>query len=156
MSVVSRVVLAGLICASMVGVQIAAAAPPAADGQTGNTGGRFVHATKCITTLGFGEGCDKDAPVSKQEHEAKKAEKEAKVTKVSSDTGTGRQFQHAAKCVGTLGFGAGCDKKQPYGTAENQRVAAEPAEPDHSTRSQFFHATKCLGTMGFGGGCDKK
>ena len=151
MSVFSRLILAGVISASLVSVQAQAADK---DSDAGNTGGRFLHATKCLGTFGFGEGCDKDAPVTKQAHEEHKAERQAEVTKVSTDTGTRAQFFHASKCVTTLGFGSGCDKKAPYGTAENKRPD-EPAAPDHSTRGRFFQAARCVGSLGFAGDCDK-
>lgn len=152
MSVFSRILLAGVISAGLVGVQ-AQAADKTSD--TGNTGGRLLHATKCLGTFGFGEGCDKDAPVTKKEHEERKAERQAEAAKVSDDTSTGRRLQHAAKCVGTLGFGGGCDSKAPYGTAENRRVT-EPAEPDNSSRSRLFQAVRCVGSLGFVGDCEKK
>jgi hypothetical protein len=151
MSVVSRVVLAGLISASLVGVQARAAENT---GETGHTGARLLHATKCLGTFGFGEGCDKDAPVTKEEHEAHKAEQKEELAKLSSDTGTRRQLEHAAKCVGTFGFGRGCDSKAPYGTASNPR-STEPAAPDTSNRGRLLQAAKCVGSFGFAGDCDK-
>jgi hypothetical protein len=157
MSVVSRVVLAGLVCASIGIVQAAptAALAQAKESESGHTGGRLIHASKCLATFGFGRDCDKDEAVAKENTEAKKAERAAAVTKVSTDTGTRAQLFHASKCVTTFGFGSGCDKKQPYGTTENPRVAA-PATPDTSTRGQLAHASKCVISFGLLGDCDKK
>lgn len=154
MSVFSRGLMAGLLAASLVSAGAASAQQKTSE--EGHTGGRFLHASKCLTTLGFGAGCDKDEPVSKEKEEkqAKKAEHEAAVTKVSTDTGTRAQFFHASKCVGTLGFGKGCDSKSPYGTPENPRKAE--VSDDHSTKGRFFQASKCVGTLGFASGCDDK
>ena len=44
------------------------------------------HATKCLGTFGFGEGCDKDAPVTKEEHEAHKADKKQALAAVEERT----------------------------------------------------------------------
>ena len=151
MSVISRVVLAGLVCASVVSVQTAALAK---ENEGGNTGGRLAHAGKCLATFGFGRDCDKDESISKESHPDKAAERAAAVTKVSSDTGTRAQLFHATKCVGTLGFGAGCDKKTPYGTVENPRKA-EPEGPDSSTHGRFLQAAKCVTSFGLRSGCDK-
>jgi hypothetical protein len=76
------------------------------------------------------------------------------VATVSTDTGTRRQLEHAAKCVGTFGFGGGCDKKQPYGTTANPKQT-EPAAPDTSNRGRLLQAAKCVGSFGFLGDCDK-
>lgn len=151
MSVVSRFLLAGLVSASLLGVQAQAAEQT---GETGHTGARLLHATKCLGTFGFGEGCDKDAPVTKEEHEARKTEKKEAPAKAAGDTGTRRQLEHAAKCVGTFGFGGGCDSKQPYGTAANPRPT-EAAAPDTSNRGRLIQAAKCVGSFGFFGDCDK-
>jgi hypothetical protein len=150
MSVFSRGLMAGLLAASLLSAGGASAQ------QKTSEEGRFLHASKCLSTLGFGAGCDKDEPVSKEKEEkqAKKAEHEAAVTKVSTDTSTKAQFFHASKCVGTLGFGKGCDSKQPYGTTENPRKA--DVTDDHSTKGRFFQATKCVGTLGLASGCDDK
>lgn len=152
MSVFSRLVLAGLVCASVVSVQTVALAQ-AKENDGGNTGGRLAHAGKCLATFGFGRDCDKDEAISKESHPDKAAE-HAAVTKVSTDTGTRAQLFHATKCVGTLGFGAGCDKKTPYGTAENPRHD-EPAGPDNSTHGRFLQAAKCVTSFGLRSGCDK-
>lgn len=149
MSVFSRVILAGLVCASVVSIQTVALAQ-AKENDGGNTGGRLMHAGKCLATFGFGRDCDKDESVSKESHPDKAAE----VTKVSTDTGTRAQLFHATKCVGTFGFGSGCDKKAPYGTTENPRPT-EAAAPDTSTRGRLFQAAKCVTTLGLVSGCDK-
>jgi hypothetical protein len=151
MSVVSRIVLAGLVSVSVIGVQARAAENT---GETGHTGARLLHATKCLGTFGFGEGCDKDAPVTKEEHSAHKAEKKEALAAVSTDTSPRRQLEHAAKCVGTFGFGGGCDKKQPYGTVANPK-ASEPAAVDTGNKSRLLQAAKCVGTFGFLGDCEK-
>ena len=151
MSVFSRVVLAGLVCASVAVVQAAPTVALAKETDGGNTGGRLMHATKCLTTFGFGRDCDKDESVAKESHPDKAAE----VTKVSTNTGSGAQLLHASKCVTTFGFGSGCDKKQPYGTAENPRQS-EPAGPDNSTHGRFMQAAKCVTSFGLRSGCDKK
>jgi len=154
MSVFSRVVLAGLVCASMAVVQAAPTAALAKDNDGGNTGGRLAHAGKCLATFGFGRDCDKDEAISKESHPDKAAERAAEVTKVSTNTGSGAQLLHASKCVTTFGFGSGCDKKAPYGTAENPRQAA-PAGPDNSTHGRFMQAAKCVTSFGLRSGCDK-
>jgi hypothetical protein len=153
MSVFSRLILAGLVCASVVSVQTVALAQ-AKENDGGNTGGRLAHATKCVATFGFGRDCDKDEAISKENHPDKAAEHAAEVTKVSADTGTRAQLFHATKCVGTFGFGAGCDKKTPYGTAENPRQS-EAVAPDDSTRGRFMQAAKCVTSFGLRSGCDK-
>jgi hypothetical protein len=155
MSVFSRVLLAGVVCASLAIVQAAptvARAQPAAtgDGQSSDTRGRFLHASKCVMLLGFGAGCDKDAP-------APKAADRAAVVKAPVDTGTRSQFFHASKCVMSLGFIGNCDKDAPAraSSASARRADTTPAAPDTSTRGQFLHATKCVTTMGFAAGCNK-
>jgi hypothetical protein len=165
MSVVNRLLMAGLACASLATV---ARAQTAADDPSRNTGGRFMHAGKCTITFGFGGGCDKDAPLAKVAKEAK-AEGEAKeaqragVTKTANES-TKSQFFHASECVVSLGFVGPCDKNAPVTQASATRPAgaapaaaapAAPPAPDNSTRSRFFHAGKCTITFGFGGGCDK-
>lgn len=143
MSAFSRVFLAGLACASLVNVQTASAAE--GDNANGDTRGRFFHAGKCVMSLGFGGGCDKDAP----------APKGGERIEAKADTSTRGQFFHASKCVVSLGFVGGCDKDEVGGSASGSARKADAA-PDASTKGQFFHATKCVTTLGFGGGCDKK
>jgi hypothetical protein len=157
MSVVSRVFLAGLICAAM-GAQAFAA--PASD-DPGSTKGRFFHASKCVVTLGFSGGCDKDQADSKRAEEAKaKGEDRPVATKVADDHSTRHQFARASKCVITFGFVGDCDKNAPEGSAKaaaaEQRADAAPAALDNSTKGRFFHASKCVVTLGFGGRCDEK
>ena len=153
MSVFSRVALGALVCASVVSLQTLALAQ-AKESDSGNTGGRLAHAGKCLATFSFGRDCDKDESISKESHPEKAADHDAAVTKVSSDNSTRAQLFHATKCVGTLGFGAGCDKKTPYGTADNPRQS-EPAAPDGSTRGRLFQAARCVGSFGLVSGCDK-
>ena len=168
MSVISRTILAGVVCASLVSVQGARAAPATGDqaatsagdnGASSDTRGRLLHATKCLTTLGFGGGCDKDAPEAKiREARAAKAKEEsaakgadrAVVADAAPDTSPRARLLHATKCVTTMGFGGGCDKDAPYARAS--RAAA----PDTSTRGRLAHAAKCVTTMGFAPGCDKE
>jgi hypothetical protein len=161
MSVVSRTLLAGLICAAM-GAQAFAA--PASD-DPGSTKGRFFHASKCVVTLGFSGGCDKDQADSKvaaekQAAEKAKAAQSGGVTKVADDHSTRHQFARASKCVVTFGFVGDCDKNAPEGSAKasaaEQRADAAPAALDNSTKGRFFHASKCVVTLGFGGRCDEK
>ena len=114
MSVLSRVLMAGVVCASLGIVQTASAQ------DTASSGARLGHASKCVLTLGFGGGCDSKEPVSKAE-KAKAAEAKAAaskgadgavMTKTSVETGppsTRARFGHASKCVVTLGFGNRCD-----------------------------------------------
>jgi hypothetical protein len=169
MSVVSRLLMAGLACASLSvqALPAAARAQAAADDPSRNTGGRFMHAGKCTITFGFGGGCDKDEPLAKvakaakAEGEAKEAQR-AGVTKTANES-TKSQFFHASECVVSLGFVGPCDKNAPVAQASATRPAgaapaaapAAPPAPDNSTRSRFFHAGKCTITFGFGGGCDK-
>lgn len=154
MSVLSRVLVAGLACASL--VQAAHAQ------ETASSGARLGHASKCLLTLGFGGDCDSKEPVSKADREKAAAAKTAAakgpdgavVTKASADAkpGTRAEFMHASKCVVTLGFGGGCDSKEPLAPGAQAEAAAAP---DTSTRGRFFHASKCIGTLGFGSGCDR-
>ena len=155
MSVVSRVVLAGLICAAM-GAQ-AFAAPTADD--PGSTKGRFAHASKCVLTLGLTSGCDKDEAESKRIATERKAAAEhpAEVTKVAEDNSTKHQFFRASKCVVSLGFVGDCDKDAPAGSPKAARHAdAVPAAPDTSTKGRFFQASRCVASLGLVGDCDKK
>jgi hypothetical protein len=156
MSVVSRTLLAGLICAGM-GAQAFAA--PAAD-DPGSTKGRALHASKCVITLGFGGGCDKDQAESKVKEEAKaKAEERPAEVKIADDHSTRHQFAHASECVVSFGFVGHCDKNAPEGSAAAAPVRqadAAPAALDNSTKGRFFHASKCVFTLGFGGRCDEK
>jgi hypothetical protein len=160
MSVFSRGVFIGLACASLVSVQLAPTAAlaqgqaQAKDSENGHTGGRLLHAGKCLTTFGFGRDCDKDEAVSQESRPDKKAEREAAVTKVSTNTGERAQLAHASKCVISFGFGGGCDKKAPYGTTENPKDAPR-AGPDTSTQGRFFQAAKCVTSFGLREGCDK-
>ncbi len=160
MSVISRTVLAGLVCASVVSIQGARAAPEAGaqavaptgdSGSSSDTRGRLLHASKCLATLGFGGGCDKDAPESKA---APKIADRAGPTEGSPDTSTRARLLHATKCVTTMGFGGGCDKDAPESRGV-KRAAATEAAPDTSTRGRLAHAAKCVTTMGFAPGCDK-
>ena len=73
MSVISRFALAGALCAAL-GAQ-AFAAPVGDD--PGTTKGRFFHAGKCVVTLGFSGGCDKDEAESKRVAEERKAAAQA-------------------------------------------------------------------------------
>jgi hypothetical protein len=158
MSVVSRIFLAGLFCAA-VGAQ-AFAAPTADD--PGSTKGRALHASKCVITLGFGGGCDKDQAETKVKAEAKaKAEERPAAVKVADDHSTRHQFVNASECVVTLGFVGACDKDasgQPIqkAAAPARPADAGPAPLDGSTKGRFFHASKCVVTLGFGGRCDEK
>jgi hypothetical protein len=154
MSVVSRTVLAGLICAAMSAQAFAA---PAGD-DPGSTKGRALHASKCVFTLGFGGGCDKDQAESKvkAQAEAKRDERPAEV-KVADDHSTRHQFAHASECVVSFGFVGHCDKNAPEEPPKAQRAADAAPEPlDTSTHGRFFHASKCVITLGFGGRCDEK
>ena len=183
MSVVSRVVLAGLVCASLGSVQAIptmaraqTAAASSADDKSRDTRGRFVHASKCVMTFGFTAGCDKDAPAPKA---APKAAEREDVTKAAIDSTRSRFFQ-ASRCVVSLGFIGECDKDAAPGSpsassrradagpaapagsasASSRRAdaapAPPPAAPDTSTRGRFLQASKCVTTFGFGSGCDKK
>ncbi len=158
MSVVSRVFLAGLICAAM-GAQAFAA--PASD-DPGSTKGRFFHASKCVVTLGFSGGCDKDqadskAVAEKRAAEKAKADQPVAATKVADDHSTKTQFFHASECVVSFGFMGRCDKNAPPEEPKAQRAADAGPEPlDSSTKGRFFHASKCVFTLGFGSRCDEK
>jgi len=157
MSVVSRVFVAGVLCAAM-GAQ-AFAAPVADD--PGSTKGRLAHASKCVVTLGFGGGCDKDQADSKVAAEkaaaAKaRAEQPATVTKVADDHSTKAEFFHASECVVSFGFLGRCDKNAPPEAPKAQSADAGPPPLDTSTKGRFFHASKCVVTLGLGGRCDEK
>jgi hypothetical protein len=156
MSFVSRIVLAGALCVAM-GAQ-AFAAPTGDD--PGSTRGRFFHAGKCVVTLGFSGGCDKDEADSKRIAAERKAAAEhpAAPVKVADDTSTRHQFVRASKCVMSLGFVGNCDKSVPESTQAQRRAdaAATPAAPDSSTKGRFFQAGKCVMSLGFIGDCDKK
>lgn len=157
MSVVSRVVLAGLVCASLGSVQAfptiaraQSAKPSGGDEQSSDTRGRFVHASKCVMTFGFTSGCDKDAP-------APKAADRPAPARVADDGSTKSQFLRASKCVVTFGFTSGCDKDEPapkVAPKAADREAVTKAAID-STRSQFFRASRCVVSLGFVGDCDK-
>ena len=156
MSIISRVVLAGVVCAAM-GAQ-AFAAPVGDD--PGGTGGRALHASKCLLTLGFGGGCDKDEADSKRVAAERKAAAEhpAEATKAVDDHSTRHQFAHASECVVSFGFLGSCDKNAPAESkaSATRRADAAPAAPDNSTAGQFKHASACVVSFGFVPGCDKK
>jgi hypothetical protein len=158
MSVVRRVFLAGLISAAM-GAQ-AFAAPTADD--PGSTKGRALHASKCVITLGFGGGCDKDQAETKAKAEAKaKADERPAEVKVADEHSTRHQFFNASECVVTLGFVGACEKDASGTPIKKAEAPVRPAdagpEPlDGSTKGRFFHASKCVVTLGFGGRCDEK
>ncbi len=155
MSVVSRIVLAGLVCAAMGGQAVAA---PAAD-EPGSTGGRFVHASKCVVTLGFSGGCDKDEADSKRvAAERKTAAEHPEATKVVDETSTRHQFARASECVVSLGFIGNCDKNAPESpkASATRHADTAPAAPDTSTAGQFKRASRCVVTFGLLGDCDKK
>jgi hypothetical protein len=153
MSVTSRVILAGMICAAM-GAQAFAA--PAGD-DPGTTRGRLFHAGKCVMTLGFSGGCDKDeADANRRAEERKTAAEHPEVTKVADTTSTRHQFMRASKCVVSLGFVGNCDKNAPEVPASERRAEAAAAAPDTSTAGQFKRASKCVLSLGFVGDCDKK
>ena len=155
MSVVSRIVLAGLACASLGGASVARAQASGGDNPSGDTRGRLMHASKCVMSFGFGGGCDKDAPAPQAGDRGSKGADRAGVTRASDDNSTRARLFHASKCVTTFGFGRGCDKDAPAGPPSASGPGAEGA-PDTSTRGQLIHASKCVMTFGFGGGCDKK
>ncbi len=156
MSIVGRMILAGLVSASLTGVQVAQAAAPG-DSAGGDTRGRLFHASKCVLTLGFSGGCDKDQVDAKDSPSASKGSEPAPaVTRASDDGNTRGRLFHASKCVMSFGFSRGCDKDQADAPARaGARDEAAPAAPDTSTRGRLFHASKCVATLGFGGGCDK-
>jgi hypothetical protein len=147
MSVVSRVLLAGANCAAM-GAQAFAAAP---GDDPGSTRGRLVHASKCLVTLGFSGGCDKDQADSK----AKREDDHPAEVKVADEHSTRRQLMHASKCVVSFGFAGGCDKNAPEASAPAAERRADAA-PDNSTRGQLKRASTCVVSFGFLGDCDKK
>jgi hypothetical protein len=155
MPVVSRIILAGLVCASLGGVSVARAQASGADNASGDTRGRLMHASKCVMSFGFGGGCDKDAPASKAGDRGSKGADGAVVTRASDDNSTRARFFHASKCVTTFGFGSGCDKDAPAGPRSASGPRAEAA-PDTSTRGQLMHASKCVMSFGFLGDCEKK
>jgi hypothetical protein len=149
MTILSRVVLAGLACASLG----AGAAQAQAAGSDANTGGRFMHAGKCVVTLGFAGECDKDTATPKK-----------RAASTTVDTSTRGRFVHASECVITVGFAGGCDKDVRSGSVTAASAPSDTAAPskradatpDTSTRHQFLHAGKCVVTLGFGGNCDNK
>jgi hypothetical protein len=164
MSVFSRALLAGAMCAALsapiLGAQ-AFAAPTADD--PGSTGGRLAHASKCVLTLGFSGGCDKDeASAKRKEREAaeeKVAGPKAAVTKAVDEHSTRHQLANASKCVVSFGFAGNCDKSDPDGSAKasvTRTAEREPKAPDHSTAGQFKHAGACVISFGFLGDCDRK
>jgi hypothetical protein len=150
MSVVSRILLAGVVAVSL-GVQAAptvARAQGAADDASKGERDRLLHASKCVLTFGF--GCDSGAPPAKGGD--KPADKGgAEVTKASDDHSTRAQVFHASKCVVSFGFAGGCDKDAPARPSS----AAAPAAPDTSTRGRLLHAARCVGSLGLIGDCDK-
>jgi hypothetical protein len=151
MSVVSRILLAGVACAAM-GAQAFAA--PASD-DPGSTRGRLFHASKCVVTLGFSGGCDKDqADAKRVEAERKAAAEHPEATKVADEHGTRHQFFRASKCVVSLGFVGDCDKNAPERSAT--RAEAGPRAPDSSVHGRFFQASRCVASFGLVGDCDKK
>jgi hypothetical protein len=155
MSVVSRIALAATLCAA-IGAQAFAA--PAGD-DPGTTRGRFFHAGKCVVTLGFSGGCDKDEADSKRVAAERKAAAEhpAEVTKVADDTSTRHQFMRASKCVMSFGLVGGCDKDAPAGPQRTPATArSADAGPDNSTAGQFKRASRCVVSFGLLGDCDKK
>ncbi len=145
-SVLSRSLLAGLVCTAL---PMAAMAQPAAGADTPSTLHQFEHAGECVVSLGFLGHCDKDAPPPK----AAKAADPARVA--AEEASTRHQFMHAGECVVSLGFLGHCDKDASAPKAEKTAVLT-PAAEDTGTRSQFLHTGKCLVTFGFGGNCDKK
>lgn len=150
MSVLSRALLAGLVCASLGAVQARAQAGPSGEPSTAS---QFRHASKCVLTLGFGGDCDKAAPTPKgAKATAPKGEANAVPTPAANDTSTRRRFLHASKCLVTVGLTSGCDKDAPAPKTEKSAAATE----DTSTRHQFVRAGACVVTFGFSGDCDKK
>lgn len=170
MSVVSRVLMAGLAAASL-GVQAAptvawAQASAGGDDPSKPTHDRLLHASRCVVTLGF--GCENGASASKDARKdpdkgAAKAGGEAKASKASVITGgddqsagTRNRFLHASKCVVSLGFAGHCDKEAPAAPARHADAApAAPAAPDASTKGRLFQAAKCVTSFGLLGDCDK-
>ena len=169
MSIMSRVLVAGLISVGLVGLQAAptvaraqGAAPTGGDDQSAGTGSRLAHASKCVMSLGLLGGCDKDAPRAKAPAKAvdqKDGDRPA-LTRASTVTGaddqgasTRSRLAHASKCVVSLGFIGGCDKDAP---AASQTGPRADAAPDTSRRGQLARASKCVISFGFLGDCDKK
>lgn len=153
MSVFGRVVLAGMISASVAGFGVARAAAP---GEGGDTRGRLMHASKCVMTLGFSGGCDKD------QADAQGAKPSAKIpdagpapAKSADDGGTRGRLFHASRCVVSFGFSRGCDKDQADAPAAGHPAEAASAAPDASTRGRLFHASRCVATLGLAGDCEK-
>lgn len=147
MSFVSRTLLAGLVCAALGAEAVAA---PVGD-DPGSTGGRLVHASKCVLTLGFSGGCEKDQADSKVKREEDHRPAEVKA---ADEHSTRHQFVQASKCVMSFGFVGACDKNAPEGSSAASDRRADAA-PDNSTGHQFAHASKCVLSFGFAGGCDK-
>jgi hypothetical protein len=153
MSVIIRALLAGALCASLSTPAFAAPTPD----DPGSTGGRLAHASKCVLTLGFSGGCDKDeASAKRKAREA--AEPKPAETKVADDHSTRGQFMNASKCVVSFGFAGNCDKNAPEAGAQASAAPANqgPKEPDNSTSGQFKRAGACVLSFGFLGDCDKK
>jgi hypothetical protein len=149
MSVVSRIFLAGALCAAL-GAQ-AYAAPKADD--PGSTRGRALHASKCVLTLGFSGGCDKDEADSK----VKRVDDRPADVKAAEEHTTRHQFANASKCVMSFGFVGHCDKNAPEEPASGgARADAGPRQPDNSTSGQFKRASECVVSFGFLGNCDKR
>jgi len=163
MSVITRALLAGAICAGLsvqtLGAQ-AFAAPTSDD--PGSTGGRLAHASKCVLTLGFSGGCDKDeAAAQRKAREAAEPKADAAKAEVTQaeDHSTRGQFMNASRCVVSFGFAGNCDKNAPEGGAKasaTRSAEAAPKEPDNSTSGQFKRAGACVLSFGFLGDCDKK
>ena len=154
MSVVSRILLAGVVCAAL-GAQ-ATAAPTADD--PGSTRGRLAHASKCVLTFGLTSGCDKDEAASKRVERDATEPKPAE-TRVADEHSTRHQFMNASRCVVSFGFSGNCDKNDPDGAAKasaTHPAERAPAEPDNSTAGQLKRAGACVLSFGFLGDCDKK
>jgi hypothetical protein len=159
MSVISRTLLAGAICAAL-GAQ-ALAAPTSED--PGSTRGRLAHASKCVLSFGLTSGCDKDEAgakrVQREAAEARSSEPKIAPTKVVDEHPTRHQFMNAGKCVMSFGFAGNCDKSDPDGSAKAPAVVRAdraPAPPDNSAAGQFKHAGACVISFGFLGDCEKK
>jgi len=164
MSVFSRALLAGAVCAALsvqaLGAQ-AFAAPTADD--PGSTGGRLAHASKCVLSFGLTSGCDKDEAAAKrvqrEKAEAKAADPKLAQAKAPDEHPQRRQLMNASKCVMSFGFAGNCDKSDPDGSAKaaaTARAEREPAAPDTSATGQLKHASACVLSFGFLGDCDKK
>jgi hypothetical protein len=157
MSIFSRVALAGVVCAALSAQAVAA---PTGD-DPGTTRGRLLHAGKCVVTLGFSGGCDKDESDSKRVAEERKAAAEHPETiKAVDEHSTRHQLAHASECVVSFGFFGGCDKDAPSAgsaaAASSRHEDAAPRAPDTSTAGQFKRASGCVVTFGLLGDCDKK